>query len=286
MTDTNPQSRKLSPAAEENLASELDDLLRGIAGDGQAFTVSPGESVQGSSIDDLPDLEGDFATTAQTLAEKDDALADQIQEMLNEAKAAQVAASSPAPASDDVSIDQLDHMLAAEVPDTEELEGGFESFEEVVRHDVAAEDAPRQDPVAIEARHDQSEVSSDDFASPDEVHTEAAAQEGAPNLAGDFASADDVAEEAVAAPVMAKQTKAPAKAPKAPPKVTEPVPAEAPGPDGYARVEIASDQVRRLCALVNRPLGRISPQARNTLGYIGLGTLAQASVMLIYALVT
>jgi len=45
---------------------------------------------------------------------------------------------------------------------------------------------------------------------------------------------------------------------------------------------VNADRLRRVCATVNRPMGKLSPEMRNTVGYIGLATLANASLLLVY----
>jgi len=323
------------------LANQLDDLLREVseqsASEGAtpevaaAATPDPLDQKVDAAIDAAPAedaLAGDFATPEQTLSGEDDALADQIQSMFEEAKDAQAdaaPAADPAPAhADDPSIEQIDAALAAEADaELDAMAGGFESFDQVMgtappeapEADTPEAHAPASEPVTAAQADADDALDADAFASPDDILGEVAATAEAqsdptdPELEGAFASATDVADELDAQPEPSATAPAddeyadPADELEAAPVAVHAEAAdEAPGDepaqghddeapskpriDWQAQVVINADRLRRVCAMVHRPMGKLSPEMRNTVGYIGIATLANASLLLVYKVLT
>jgi len=290
-----------------NEDDELDRQIdRVIAGDGSDQTEPPpvtddAAGHAGADADQHTDqpLDGDFDTAEQAISRSDDPLADQIQELLDEAKAksppeapaadapAQDASPEGSDGSDGSAIDDLDQMLAEGAEGA--VGGEFESFDEVMgtadpAGTPSASDAkPAGAPAAGHASAD-AELAIDDedaFAPPEQVLAEesASAAPAAPEPRG--ASAKDVARELDQQPEPVAATQAPA--------APEREPAQEPASDKTPRdwnrlLQLVVACLRRICARVNRPLGQFPPEIRNTIGYVGLATLANAVVLILYSL--
>lgn len=257
--------------------------------------TSPAGADDAVDLGDAPALAGDFNTVEDTIGGGDDLLADQIQQLLDEAKTAE-----PAPAQTagtcggrpsgggtcggggdgDPSIADLDQQLARSAGDA--MPGEFESFDQVMG---TAGDGGTPSAPGPEAGGDPDIDVEEAFASPASVAAEAdpagGPTEQAPAPVGAFATADDVARE-----LDALQSTAPA-APEAAVSPATADPADDPSRAApHPRAPALIGRMRRLCARVNRPLGRVSPELRNTIGYVGLATLANAMILLIYGLLT
>jgi len=309
------------------LANELDDLLREVSRQAQAEApqapaappkepdaldrqadAALADAPAGEPIGTGDDWDSDFTTPEQTLAETHDPLAEQIQEMLDEARVKQpepAPAPAPEPAAaegsaGEPSIEQIDAQLAADAEaEIDGLAGGFESFDQVMGTAPAASPA---------VGSDDEEPNAEDDASPADVlgrisaTAEAESDPPDPEREGDFATAADVAAELDAQPEHAPAAHARAEphtddaADHAPPPRAHDRTAHAHDddtPDAHdadvrrridwqAHAVVNADRLRRVCATVNRPMGKLSPEMRNTVGYIGLATLANASLLLVY----
>ncbi len=300
MTDKAPQTAEAAADPGIDLEQELNALLGQIesanaaaAADGDAAPRSAAEAdaldakvaqlAAPDGADDTADevLAGDFDTAEQAISQGDDPLADQIQELLDEAKTKSHAKPG---ANDGASIGELDQMLAAGADDA--VAGEFESLDEVMG---AAPPAS-----VIAAANDGREAletnAEDAFASPEEVMKESSS-----DAAGD---AQDVDADAYATVEQVAQDQTPAPAPVAAVKTkleSGPAPIEqedapAEPPDRPKRdlqivLRVNGERLRRTCARINRPLGKYSPDIRNTIGYVGLATLANAVVLILYGLV-
>jgi hypothetical protein len=284
-------NRRPSSNPDADDADELDRQIdRVIAGNGAPETgeASPGDSASADSGGgDEPDvgLDGDFETAEQAISQSDDPLADQIQELLDEAKAksppeapADDAPHEPDAApegSDGPAINELDQMLAAGADDA--VSGEFESFDEVMGADPPSADKER--PTAAPEAGDAPDLAidaEDAFASPEQV-----LEEEQPTPATKrSASIDDAAREPAAPPEPVAAAQPPAA------HQTEEQNEDAkPVRDWKPLIEVNAQRLRRACATVNRPLGQFPPEVRNTIGYVGLATLANAAVLILYGLV-
>ncbi len=278
-----------------------------------------------SAADDAPDIEQQLdqllkqsaqVTSADEAAPGDDPLADQIQQVLDEAESAPrdsepsaatdvaepSAAEAPEPSAtpeaadpladlgpqdEDELVDELDRLLAEGADDA--VAGDFETVEQVLGEPDDAAAAMQ----AAATTHDVSEGDRDD--------RDADANDDEPfEIEGDFAAPEQVLGEQPASEEIA-QEEAPASEPPQPvaPIAEQPVVAVVDAPVAPERpqrspksrrlkavVTATPETTKRVCAVVNKPMNFVSNETRNLVGYVGLITLFNASIVVIYKILT
>jgi len=247
-------------ADKEPTAPRVKDEPR--AQESQAVTEAGSESDEPAEVKEPTEApaEADGETTA--LADQAGAVSiHQIDEMLAES-AQQAIEHGPAPATDIP-------------PGTDEVLAAQDRAEQEAQARAEAERDAAELPGAQEAEA-QPQPATEPVAEPVAVQAQPVAVSGA--------SAEDVAEEldedANAEPVPADES---ARAVSA-----EPVTGDAPSPGGVgidqSRLKKAEYALLQICGKINRPLNRLSPQMRDTVGYVGVVTTALALFMVLYGL--
>ena len=255
---------------EENLESQIDSLLT------QIGHTDPGDAKVGSARSGGGAAAPEPASVLKSNVPADvsgDALAEQIQDLLDDAKVGGMKDK----ASESVGVDRIDEALAENADKA--IEGHFDTSEQAGVEPIAPA-------VKIES-----------------VHAAAAAEEvpgGEPDLEGAFASPEDLLKDAPKppAPAVAVQAPSPVVAPKAATgfnadaaavgreldeqlqdRSAAPVARPAKTPKLRKKID-ALAAVRGVFVLVNKPLLGCSASTRNTIGWIGLMTLFNGSVLL------
>ena len=279
--DTATPAKSLS---EDDLASQLDSLLTQVqnptAAAEAASTDEPTAETAGSNIESIEPTE--VVAGTDTAAEDEDASTvsiDQIDAMLAET-AEQAIEHGPAPETD--IPPGTDEVLAAQAKAEEEAEARAQADRdaaEPVPVPAEAASAPEPEPVPVPAPVEASEP--DPVAvEPQPVPVEAGA------VAAGGASAADVANE------LDNDAQASGQPDNG---LTEAAFAEPfQGEDGHeafddGQVHVNHSGLKKaefallmICSKVNKPLNRLSPEMRDSVGYAGLATTGLAFFMLIY----
>ncbi len=301
----------------EDLDAQIDALMTDV----QKSDEQPAPGAKADDQADPSPAPAGEAANGQAPADGDIAgmaLADEIQEMLDEAAAGHAdppdepAQAEPQPAEpvdpDEAAeqrekelVAQIDQMLAeqaeAVMESEDDVSGSFESIDEVLDAAPAdsSDDPPTEpaeasgEPVAAAPAEPSGKDQPDDNAIDGEIQT-------LEHVLGDEDKASP--EDQPAAPVAEEEALTPGAAAVAeeldaeqaagPPVVDDPL-AQAPdesneAPAGRPRREIAVAIARRVLEPVNRPFSRLSPTVRDTLGWIGLSNAAAAVALLLYVL--
>jgi hypothetical protein len=307
VAENNP---KPGAEADADIEAQIDALAAEATGQAAGTGASPPATEAAADGAGAPDLVGD-------------ALAQQIQQLLDDAQAhsgqlpapaqaAPAAATEPAKAQADAkAIEEIDNHLALEADKA--IAGAFETVQEVVMgaEPKAAEPAATEPAVEAPAPAPAAAASAPVVEPPAaaEAPVPVAAAVAAPASASGGATAQDVARELDEQPVAppAAAASAPAAAAAAP----IPVPAPEPTPPAVAAkakparaataaapAPVASDppapapaalgaridrSLRQFFAVLNRPLLGLSPGLRQTLGLVALLTVFNAACLLVYA---
>lgn len=242
---------------------------------------------------DMQPAELDELDTALA-AEADDMLAgdfESVHEVLGtQAPAAQVVAAPPAAPA--VEMPPLEREQDESEQEEEHVDGDF------VEPDAVAGGGSESDlPVPAAAQSDalaaapfqtveqaETDIIDGDFAAPDDVAAEHRAPE--PDDIGFTATDKDVAAEldraAAPPPVRRAASPRPAAAP-ASRATAPPPPAAAPrGP----RIHVAANLLHKTCCVISKPVASVNDEWRNIIGYAGVVTLFNFSVLMLYKLAT
>lgn len=287
-----------------DIESQLDALLAQIESEEKPAAGSHGGAAPASESRRSPASTTAVAEIQSTGAAGDteDHLAQQIQQMLDDTGAAQDpgeplegsfdapeqvhigASSHPQPEFSSQAVAELDRILASSANDA--VAGDFETLEDVVGDGMAQPSAVAASaPLIKTPSADDEDRLHADFQAPESVLTQQPGAPTAPPAAAFTAGAADVdrelkqdeAGQAVTAPQVAHAAVAPEFGVHRQPLLRRATAAVA---------AIVPRTARSACEAINRPLHRLSPESRNLVGYVGLLTLFNASVLLIYKLLT
>jgi len=209
--------------------------------------------------------------------------------------------------SDSEAVKDLDSILADSADDA--VAGDYETIEQVLAEEQAATAAPAAQTdtttpeAAFPAEPDDDELPEGMFEAPEQIQAgkdprppEVAEPVAAPAGGGDFtARAEDVAKE------LAEQPESLPPEPEAPPVTPTPKPTPTPGVRRGSRsrsiaaavgsrlVGVAGrtpEVALQVCTTINKPVRKLPAEWQNTVGYVGLLTLFNATLILIYGLLS
>ena len=286
------QIDQLLDMAKEQEADQSEDL---------PATPSPNEVISDASAADVPQAEPSRDVPAQS------------KPLIKTVKAE--AAAQPAPAdagasegkSDSEAVKDLDSILADSADDA--VAGDYDTIEQVLAEEQTATSAPaaQTDTTTAEApvagEPDDEELPEGMFETPEHIQAgedagsaEAAEPVAAPVGGGDFtARAEDVAKE------LAEQPESMPQGSELPPVTPSAEPSPTPGARGGSRarsiaaaigsrlVGVAGrtpDVALRVCTTINKPVRLLPADWQNTVGYVGLLTLLNATMLLVYGLLS
>lgn len=247
---------KAAPSAEGNIETQLDSLAAEVQGVKTSPAAAKGAAAAGQAPALSPAKPAEIPERSQSALDESlpgDDLAEQIQNLLDDAKRGQEEAAA-SPVAEAQSVEQIDDMLAASADQA--VAGAFETPAEA----AATTASPETAALSGESALDSEPLLEGGFATPEELLQGKNESAAAPAFNAD---ARAVAQELDNQPELVAASP-PASEPAAPPAKRAP----------------RRPLLRGLLVTINKPLLSCSKSTRDLVGWIGLLTLFNASVLM------